>query len=77
MEKEREENIRRKKIFCLAEEKNNGEGKGGKHLEKEKNVMGEMKNGERAGGKYLENENVTIAGRTTNKHVGYFGFSFG
>ena len=38
MEKEREENIRRKKIFCLAEEKNNGEGKGGKHLEKEKKL---------------------------------------
>ena len=50
-EKEKEVNILRRKLFC-AEEKKNGEGKGGDYLEKENHFFTERKkNGECKGGK--------------------------
>ena len=66
MQKEKEENIWRRKIIFLAEAEKNGEGKGGeeKQRRKKRNIFGdgkfsffeEIENGEGKGGKYLAEE---------------------
>ena len=68
-----EKGMRRKgrKIFAegkyiLMEEKKNGEGKGGKYLERENIFFG----GEGKGGKYLEKENIFFEQKESKKIFG-------
>ena len=64
-QKEQEENIRRRMIFLLIEEKKDGEGEGWKYLEKDNIREGkyiffveEKITEEGKGGKYLEKDNI-------------------